>query len=106
MSRYVIRRVLGTIPLLLGVAALSFVFMHLAPGGPTTLFAKNARMSSEQLARIEHNMGLDQSIGKQFLIWLQNIFTGDLGTSYFQNRPVADVIWDAFPNTVILMMAG
>ncbi len=106
MSRYVIRRLLGTVPLLVGVAALSFIFMHLSPGGPTTMFAKNARMSSAQLEQIKHNMGLDKPVATQFLIWLKNIFTGDLGTSYFQNRPVSEVIWDAFPNTVYLMLAG
>ena len=106
MSRYVIRRLLGTIPLLVGVAALSFIFMHLSPGGPTTMFAKNARMSQAQLDQIKHNMGLDEPVAMQFLIWLRNVFTGDLGTSYFQNRPVVQVIWDAFPNTVYLMLAG
>jgi peptide/nickel transport system permease protein len=106
MSRYVIRRLLGTIPLLIGVAALSFLFMHLSPGGPTTLFAKNARMSQEQLDRIERSMGLDKPVYTQFLIWMKNLATGDLGMSYFQNRPVAEVIWDAFPNTVYLMLAG
>ena len=106
MSRYLIRRLLGTIPLMLGVAVLSFTFMQLAPGGPTALFAKNSRMSTAQLDAIKHNMGLDKPKYAQFLIWLKNLARGDLGMSYTQYRPVSDVIWGVFPNTVYLMLAG
>lgn len=106
MSRYLIRRLLGTIPLLFGVAALSFIFMHLAPGGPTTLFAKNARMSPAQLAAINHSMGLDKPVYQQFFIWMRNVARGDLGLSYTQYRPVWDVVWGVFPNTVYLMLVG
>lgn len=106
MSRYLIRRLLGTIPLMFGVAVLSFTFMQLAPGGPTALFAKNARMTPAQLAAIRHNMGLDKPKYQQFLIWLENLVKGDLGTSYTQYRPVSQVIWAVFPNTVYLMLAG
>ncbi|MGI8476197.1 MAG: ABC transporter permease, partial [Thermomicrobiales bacterium] len=88
------------------VAVLSFMFMQLAPGGPDALFARNGRMSQEQLDAIKHNMGLDRPAYMQFLIWLRNLSQGNLGTSYFQNRPVLNVIWDVFPNTVYLMLVG
>ena len=106
MLRYVIRRLLGAIPLLLGVSVLSFVFMQLAPGGPDALFARNARMSPEQIANIRRNMGLDRPLYEQLFVWLGNLLQGDLGTSYTQYRPVTTVIWDVFPNTVILITAG
>ena len=106
MFRYVIRRLLGAIPILLGVAVLSFIFMQLAPGGPDALFARNGRMSAEQLAQIRRNMGLDRPAHEQLLTWLGNILRGDLGVSYSEFRPVSEVIWDVFPNTVILMAAG
>ena len=106
MLRYVIRRLLGAIPLLLGVSVLSFVFMQLAPGGPDALFARNARMSPEQIANIRHNMGLDRPLYEQLFVWLGNLLQGDLGISYTQYRPVTTVIWDVFPNTVILITAG
>ena len=60
MVRFVARRLLESIPLLLGVAVLSFIFMQLAPGGPDTMFAKNGRMTADQLANIRHSMGLDR----------------------------------------------
>lgn len=106
MFRFVARRVLESIPLLLGIAVLSFIFMQLAPGGPDALFARNGRMSAEQLANIRHSMGLDRPPHEQLLTWIVNIFRGNLGVSYSQFRPVSDVIWEVFPNTVILMTAG
>jgi peptide/nickel transport system permease protein len=106
MFRYVARRVLEAIPLLLGIAVLSFIFMQLAPGGPDALFARNGRMSAEQLANIRRSMGLDRPPHEQLLTWIANIFRGDLGVSYSQFRPVSQVIAEVFPNTVILMAAG
>ena len=106
MTRFLIRRILGAIPLLLGVAVLSFVFMHLAPGGPDALFARNARMTEEALQAIRHNMGLDRPMHEQLVIWLGNLARGDLGISYTQYRPVSEVIWDVVPNTLLLMGTG
>jgi len=106
MSRYFIRRTLGAIPLLFGVAVLSFIFMQLAPGGPDALFARLPRMTDERLAELRANMGLDDPMIVQFGKWLGNLLTGDLGTSYVQHRPVWHVIWDVFPNTVYLVVAG
>jgi peptide/nickel transport system permease protein len=104
--RFVVRRVLESIPLLLGIAVLSFIFMQLAPGGPDALFARNGRMSAEQLAVIRRSMGLNRPPHEQLLAWITNILRGDLGVSYSQFRPVSYVIAEVFPNTVILMTAG
>ena len=103
MTRFIIRRLLGAIPLLLGVAVLSFIFMQLAPGGPDALFARNGRMSQQQLDAIRHNMGLDRPMYEQLLIWLKNLLHGNLGISYTQYRPASQVIWDVVPNTFLLM---
>ena len=106
MLGYTIRRLVGAVPLLLGAAVLSFLFMHFAPGGPDALFARNARMTAEQLEAIRHNMGLDQPGYVQLWRWVSNLARGDLGTSYSQYRPVSQVIWEVFPNTVLLMGSG
>jgi len=106
MTRFLIRRLLGAIPLLLGVAILSFIFMQLAPGGPDALFARNARMTEEALQAIRHNMGLDRPVHEQLFIWLGNLARGNLGISYTQYRPVSQVIWDVVPNTLLLMGTG
>jgi peptide/nickel transport system permease protein len=106
MARFLIRRMLGAIPLLLGVAVLSFIFMQLAPGGPDAMFARNARMTEEALQAIRRNMGLDRPVHEQLIIWLGNLVRGDLGISYTQYRPVSQVIWDVVPNTLLLMGTG
>ncbi len=106
MGRFVVRRLLSSIPLLFGVAILSFVFSQVMPGGPETLFGRGGRMTEEQLANIRSNMGLDQPIHVQLYKWLVNLLQGDLGMSYTQHRPVTEVIWEVFPNTVLLMMTG
>src|SRR6187399_853835 len=103
MGSFLARRLLGAIPLLLGVSILSFIFMQLAPGGPDTLLAKNGRMSQAQLAAIRENMGLDDPVPVQLWTWIQNVAVGDLGTSFTQQRPVSEVIWEVFPNTLYLM---
>jgi peptide/nickel transport system permease protein len=106
MGRFVLRRVLSSIPLLFGVAILSFVFAQVMPGGPDALFGRNGRMTQEQLDNIRHNMGLDRPVYVQLLKWLGNLVQGDFGTSYTQFRPVSQVIWDVFPNTLLLMGTG
>lgn len=106
MLRFTIRRLLGAIPLLVGVAVLSFVFMEIAPGGPTTLFARGGRMTKPQLDAIIHNMGLDRPMHVRLGYWLWNLLHGDLGTSYTQHRPVSQVIGDVLPNTFLLMGTG
>ncbi|MDI3339362.1 MAG: ABC transporter permease [Sphaerobacter sp.] len=106
MLRYTAQRLLGAIPLILGISVISFVFMQLAPGGPDAMFARNGRMSDEQLAAIRRNMGLDKPVPVQYLHWLKNLLRGDLGTSYVQNRPVTRIILERLPNTLILVGAG
>ncbi len=106
MVRFTVRRLLGAIPLLFGVAILSFIFMEIAPGGPDTLFARNGRMSQAQLDAIRHNLGLDEPMLVRLGIWLRNLLQGDLGTSYSEFRPVSDVIREVLPNTFLLMGVG
>lgn len=103
MITFIVRRLLGAVPLLVGVSVLSFVFMQLAPGSPDTLLAKNGRMSDAQLAAIRANWGLDQPVHVQLWRWLGNLAQGDLGTSYSQSRPVLTIILEVFPNTLYLM---
>ena len=106
MIAFIVRRLLGAVPLLVGVSVLSFVFMQLAPGSPDTLLAKNGRMSDAQLNAIRADWGLDQPLHVQLGKWLANLAQGDLGTSYKQSRPVLDIILEVFPNTLYLMTAA
>jgi peptide/nickel transport system permease protein len=104
MSAYFLRRILGAIPLLLGVAALSFAFMHMMPGGPDALLARNGRLSAEQLAKVRRSLGVDQPVPVQFVKWLGDIARGDFGISFNQFRPVSQVIGERVPNTFKLIV--
>ncbi len=106
MSRFLLRRMLGAIPLLFGVAVISFILMQVAPGGPDATYARSPRMTEERLQAIRARLGIDQPLYVQFYKWILNLLRGDLGLSYVQNRPVTEVIWNAFPNTVLLVTVG
>lgn len=103
MTTYLVRRLLGAIPLLLGISVVSFVFMQAMPGGPDTLLARNSRLSPQQLAAIRHNLGLDQPWWIQYIRWVENLLQGNFGISFTEYRPVRDVILERIPNTVQLV---
>ena len=106
MGTYIIRRLLGLIPLLLGISFVSFLFMQLMPGGPTALLARNSHLTQQQLLAIRHNLGLDQPWYVQYWKWLLALIHGNLGTSYIQYRPVVNVIAERVPNTFQLVVAA
>ena len=106
MGTFIIRRLLGLIPLLLGISFVSFLFMQLMPGGPTALLARNSHLTQNQLLAIRHNLGLDQPWYVQYWKWLLSLIHGNLGTSYIQYRPVVNVIAERVPNTFQLVLAA
>ncbi len=89
---FVIRRLLGAIPLLLGISVILFVIIQLAPGGPLDMYAENPSVSKEALAQIAARYGLDQPVPVQYFMWLKAIVVGDWGYSIRTGRPVLDEI--------------
>ncbi|WP_127754448.1 ABC transporter permease [Devosia sp. 1566] len=89
---YIIRRILGAIPLLLGISVILFVIIQLAPGGPLDIYAENPSVSKEALAQIAARYGLDQPVPVQYFLWLKAILVGDWGYSIRTGRPVLDEI--------------
>jgi peptide/nickel transport system permease protein len=101
MTSYVIRRLLQAIPLLFGILTLIFIFMHAAPGDPTTMYI-GANVDPAVLEQLRHNWGLDQPLHIQYIRWIGSFVTGDFGFSLTQNRPVAAILAERIPNTLIL----
>lgn len=101
MAPFILRRLLGAIPLLLGVATLLFFVLALAPGDPTATYF-NPNMPAEVIEQIRRNFGLDQPVHIRYFKWLGAFLTGNFGYSFAQSRPVFDVLMDALPNTLIL----
>jgi peptide/nickel transport system permease protein len=102
--RYLIRRVFGLIPLLIGISFISFFVIHLAPGSPMDLLTNmNPNASPELRQRLEEHWGLDQPLYVQYWRWLEQIAVGDFGTSLSRDaRPVLDKIEEALPITLLL----
>jgi peptide/nickel transport system permease protein len=101
VSRYLLRRLLAAIPLVIGVATLIFLVLNLAPGDPAALYF-NPNIPPAVLEQLRRNLGLDQPIYIRYWKWLAALATGHFGYSFAQSRPVIDVILDALPNTLLI----
>jgi peptide/nickel transport system permease protein len=103
MTRYIIRRILQAIPILLILSALLFFMVRAAPGGPLAAAERNPNVTQEQIALLKKKLGLDQPLLVQYLRWMGGIFQGDLGQSIKFNRPVSEMIAERIPNTLLLV---
>lgn len=102
MGRYVARRLLQMIPVFLGSTLLVFLMMYALPGDPVRALAGEQHVDPDLIAALKAQYGLDQPIWQQYLNYLGNLFQGDFGTQIGTQRPVAEVISEAYPITVRL----
>lgn len=106
MLSFVARRLAQAVAIAFGVATLTFVLLHLAPGDPFAAAAESPYVSPQMIEQARRNFGLDQPIPVQYVRYLANLARGDLGTSFTRHRPVLDVFRDAIPNTLVLALAA
>ena len=92
MGRYIIRRVMQSLLLLVLVTAIAFSLMHLAPGGPLAVYTMNPTLRAEDIARIERNFGLDRPLYVQYAKWATGMVQGDWGRSFRDSQPVTRII--------------
>jgi ABC-type dipeptide/oligopeptide/nickel transport system permease component len=105
MARYLVRRLLFTLPVLLGVATLVFSLIHLVPGDPVQSMLGEG-VSPQDVAEMRTRLGLDRPLLVQYATFLKGIAVGDLGTSLRTNQPVARAIAERMPATFELAMAA
>ena len=105
MIRYLVRRLLLTIPVMLGVATLVFALIHLVPGDPAQAMLGEGA-SHEEVLKLRHSLGLDKPLLTQYRSFMVGIAHGDLGTSLRYNGPVTTQIREKFPNTARLALAA
>ncbi len=103
MFNYIIKRLLQSVPLLIGVSLIAFFIMHLAPGGPLAVYTLNPSITAQDVEAIKVIFGLDQPIHVQYSKWALGMLKGNWGTTFFGGRPVFDVIVERIPATFILM---
>ena len=114
MGRYIVRRLLAAIPVILGVLLLVFVLLRLIPGNPVEVFyyssdaggTSNTSVSIEALEQAKAKLHLDKPIPVQFGYYIWDVMRLDLGRSFRTKQPVTDVIAEQFPSTLLLTLAG
>ena len=106
MGDYILHRLLGAIPLLLGVSIVIFALIHLPPGGPADIYAGSPNVSAEALAQVNENLGLNDPLPIQYIKWLGGMLSGNWGNSYRDGRPVTEAIMERLPATLELMVSS
>lgn len=105
MGRYVARRLLETIPLMIIISIVVFMFIHLIPGDPAKTLA-GVEAPLEEVEAIREELGLNDPLIVQYFNWVKNALQGDLGRSFKSDIPVTELIWSRFQFTIQLVFAG
>lgn len=103
--RFVLKRLLLTIPLLLGIVLIVFMILEVTPGDPVRQIV-GLRASEERLDEVRHELGLDDPVWVQYTRYVKGVADGDLGYSYKSRQTVASLIADRIPVTVWLLGFG
>jgi peptide/nickel transport system permease protein len=106
LLRYAARRLLASVPVLLGVTIITFLILRLTSGGFVPGLELNPTLRTEDVDRIRHNLGLDAPLPLQYLTWLTGLLHGDLGRSLTDGQPVLDHILERLPNTLELTLTA
>lgn len=105
MWAYTGRRLLGLIPVLLGISLLVFLFLHLIPGDPAVVLL-GERANPEQVESLRERLGLNQPLPTQYVLFLRDLLSGDLGTSIFNLLPIRDQLVNRWPATFELALSA
>jgi len=103
VARYILKRVLISIPVLIGVVFVIFFMLNVVPGDPVTLMM-GEHIKPDLIEAFRERMGLDDPFIVQFFNYLKNAVQGDFGMSYKLNREVSGLIFQAFPHTLKLTL--
>jgi len=111
MKRYILRRLLGMIPTLAVISVIVFVVIQLPPGDIVTatleqLASSGVDMSDERIQNMRAQYNLDQPLPIQYLYWIGNFITGDMGFSYLYARPVNELVWERLGYTFLISVGA
>ena len=105
MYKFVLKRLLQLIPVIIGVTFIVFFIMNLAPGDPAAIILGD-QATAEALAMKREELGLNDPLLVRYFNYMKNLLRGDMGTSYKNNIPVWNQVIDRLPNTAILAVSG
>ena len=107
MTRYIVRRLLSLPLLLLGIVSIAFVISHFTQGDPLSSIVSERQMDdAAAVAAAKARWGLDKSLPEQYLVYVGNLLTGDLGTSFRTKQPVSQDLLERLPATLELVIAA
>ena len=101
MLKYILKRLVALIPVIMGVTLLVFVIMQLAPGNPARMIL-GEMATPEQVAALEEEMGLNKPLLVRYFNYMLNFLRGDMGTSYYKSTSVVSEVMSRFPYTAKL----
>jgi peptide/nickel transport system permease protein len=105
VRRYLARRLLQLLPVLLGVSVVIFMVLRLAPGDPAEIML-GSQATKEDLERLRRELGLTQPVHVQYLLWMSHVVRGDLGRSIWRKRPVLTEVLHHYKATIVLTFAA
>ena len=105
MIRFLVRRLMQNVLLLAVMSVITFTLLHLAPNSPFVIEGDPSQ-SVADVQRLRANYGLDQPLPVQYALWVGRLLQGDLGRSYATPEPVAGLIWDRVPATLLLAVSA
>lgn len=106
MQRYIAKRAMEAVPTLLAVSFILFALLHVAPGGPTAIYASSPYVDRAELEAIEARLGLRDPLPVQYAKWLKGMLTGDWGLSYKYARPARHIVLERISTTMQLVLAA
>lgn len=105
MAKYIVKRILISIPLIIVTIFIVFILLQVIPGNPIAVMM-GEKANPDVIAKVTEEMGLNDPLLQRFGNYIWNVLHGDLGSSYKLNRPIAGLIADAFPNTLKLAISS
>ncbi|MGE5676003.1 MAG: ABC transporter permease [Mycobacterium leprae] len=103
MGRYLIRRLIQSIPVLFGITLITFFIINSAPGDPALLYMdRSSNPTQEDIARVRHQLGLDKPLPLRYIDWVGRAAVGDFGNSFKDKRPVIKRIEETLPYSLKL----
>ena len=105
MFRFIVRRILQTIPVLFGVIVITFILMYMVPGDPVVSMV-GERYDEETIHKLRKELHLDDSLPMQFVHYVSNVLRGDFGKSFITGGSVSEELLIKFPNTLMLAVAS
>ena len=105
VTTYLLRRLFALVPVMLVVVTIVFLLIHLIPGDPVAVIL-GPEANAQQIEDARRELGLDRPLHAQLVRFYARLLRGDLGRSYFLDRPVTQALWERAEPTLVLMFSG